>query len=193
MIARQIVTDDAVGVEIRRLARKYRIRRDGFGSDLLVRLDNRMLAMRYFSKRGISLVDYAEFLRDNVVDREPCGDDIVELFAHFLPGRRRTSVELRSDALNRLETAGVAAELVAAQERTVVEWRDRIRRGSKLVSWTCDCEKKLTVWTSYLAQLNATCNACGAVWRRKTENPSLDMGAIAAAQGEASNDENAPF
>lgn len=184
-----VLDSDAAGLEIRRIAREYRIRPDGHGSDLRDRLDSPTVCARYFAKRGISIEDFDVILADRVTAGRPSTERIIELFATYLPGHRATRAELDAIAREQLETRNVARELVQQQERTVIEFRDRVRRGSKLVSWRCGCTKPVTAWTSYKADFRVTCGHCGEAYTRVAPLPELSLDAIVAA----SEDEGAPF
>lgn len=167
---------ETAGYEVRKLARKFRLQPD---ADILDRLDNRMLRARYFSARGISLDRLGELLGEHVTKGRPTIEQVREILSWALTGRRRTAAERRRDEAAQLaeqaRQRNVAAQIVEQAEQAVTTFRARVKRGTKLMPWICDCSAP-AAWASFAVDLSRfACTECGARMRRKVELPTLDL------------------
>lgn len=175
--------DVEAGLTIRRLAREHKLRPD---TEVVETLDDPMLRIRYCARRGVSTDDFAELLSERVTVGRPTHDRVLELIGWACSGRRPTRLEEKKTVLAKAETRDLAATECAAADAALTAWQERVRRGSKLIPWVCQCAG-VTVQVSYKARFNATCNTCGERYEPKYRPPSIDLGTVLAAS------EPAPF
>lgn len=159
-----ILDDEKAGLAIRRLAREHKLAPD---VEVIEALDDPMLRIRYIARRATH-------------------DRVVELLTWALCGRRHTRLEHVVTRVSAAEARKCAAREVAAREGEIEAFRERVRRGSKLIPWVCQCAG-VTVQVSYRAKFDATCNRCGERYFAKYLPPTMDLGAVVASE------EAAPF